>query len=337
MTTDGQESDENTRDIAERAVAHNTGKLLVREVRDIQDGPDDASRTIVDNCLTARRGEISVLIAPPNVGKTFAGLELSISAAINGHHVLVASTEMSGHQIKKRCRALSNRLGKTLSDLPGRIFFVGSGVSLLDPACVRELQDLMRREAIALILLDPLADLLDGAEENDAATMHSAMRSIRSIAAASDAAALLIHHTRKSKDEGRGSSAIDGAADAVFLIREQRSGLIVEVRKQRNASRGPSCRFVLTVDDEHETASVEYLPIGEDHESAKPAVRSGASTDRQLRMMAYVMRQPVVTVSDLKRALKVNGTDAAKFLSRLANLGLLRVSESHSGRRYVPT
>jgi hypothetical protein len=329
MTLDGQASED--------TAVHKSGKLLVCEVRYIQDTPEDASRTIVDNCLTARRGEITVLIAPPNVGKTFAGLELSVAAASNAHNVLVVSTEMSGNQIKRRCEMLSNHFGRTLDDLPGRIFFVGSGVSLLDPACESELQEVMRREAIAVILLDPLADLLDGADENDAATMHSAMRSIRSIAAASDAAAVLIHHTRKSRDEGRGSSAIDGAADAVFLIREMKSGPIVEVRKQRNAARGPSCRFVLTIDDEHEAATVEYLPLGEDHESAKPSVRSGASTDRQLHMMAYVMRQPVVTVSDLKRALRVNGTDAAKFLSRLANLGLLRVSESQSGRRYAPT
>lgn len=334
MLTRGQESEDTSPHHREDDA---TNRLVVREVRHAQDIQDGGSRVIFDNCITARRGEVTLLVAPPNLGKTFAGLGTSVVSASHGHNVLVVSTEMSGYQIKNRCTAIASNLGLSLDVLPGKIFFVHGDVSVLNPSRVEELQSVMRREQIALLLLDPLADLLDGAEENDAATMHFAMRSIRAIAAASDAAALVIHHTRKSRDEGRGSSAIDGAADAIFLIREAKGGPIVEVRKQRNAARGPSCRFVLTIDDDLRTASIEYVPIEEEQESAKSHGRSGGSTDRQLRMMAYVMRQPVVTVSDLKRALKVNGTDAAKFLSRLANLGLLRVSESHSGRRYVPT
>lgn len=311
--------------------------FTLRDIREITDLAVDGSRTLHDAGVSIRRGEITILNAPPNRGKTFLAMHVALCVANRGHNVLIVSPETSDAQLSKRCRSFAKHMNIEIESVTGRLLFLRGDVSILDAMCVDHLQRIMLREQISLLSLDPWVDVLAGAEENDAATMHSAMKALRSVAEVSDAACLLAHHTRKTGDVGRGSSAIEAAADAVFVIRDDKGGPVLECRKQRNAARSPDQRFFLRIDDEHGTASISFEAIDfEERSSTRRGGSSSASRDKQLQMAAFVMRQTSVRISDLKRRWSINGTDAGKFLVRLEQLGLVEARETHNGKVFAP-
>ena len=115
------------------------------------------------------------------------------------------------------------------SEITGRLFAV-SGVSADSPVVLikgekgdiaesafQALADLIRREAIALAIFDPLQDLSQSPETNE--VFRALGGRIRMLAADTGAAIGLVHHTRKPSpgiqptlDDGRGGSALRGVA-----------------------------------------------------------------------------------------------------------------------------
>jgi AAA domain len=98
------------------------------------------------------------------------------------------------------------------------IQYLGEGFDLRQPA---EIQELISTLVAAnfrpdLIVLDTLARLIPGAEENSSKDMGEAIRAIDSLRRAFGAVVLVIHHTGKDGESERGSGALRGAADVMI-------------------------------------------------------------------------------------------------------------------------
>lgn len=184
-------------------------------------------------------GYLSVTFAAPKTGKSLLALAEAIDA-VTGRGFLTGKTaapikvlyynaEDDLAVLQARAVAVLQLWGIPQTEIEGRLFLV-SGVAAESPVVLIEgkegkvnepgfkaLEDLLRRENIALAVFDPLQDLSRAPEDND--VFRALGGRIRALASATGAAIGLVHHTRKPSpgitptiDDGRGGSALRGAA-----------------------------------------------------------------------------------------------------------------------------
>ncbi|HEY1381769.1 MAG TPA: AAA family ATPase [Gemmataceae bacterium] len=99
---------------------------------------------------------------------------------------------------------------------------------------IEDLRELHRRRPIDLVVIDPLAAMLPGHEEANAAAMTAALRPVRELAA-SGPGVLLVHHPRKGRTIGgqgaRGTGALAAMVD--FLVEVHWAGPATEENRRR--------------------------------------------------------------------------------------------------------
>lgn len=89
---------------------------------------------------------------------------------------------------------------------------------------------------MSLVVIDTLARATAGADENSVKDMGRAVAASDAIREQSGASVLLVHHTGKDGLNYRGSSAIEGAADAMLHMAKTDSGALeLRCAKQKDA------------------------------------------------------------------------------------------------------
>jgi AAA domain len=163
-----------------------------------------------------------VLYGEPGCGKTFVALAMALSigsgttwcgkTAAHGSVLCVAAEGLTG--LKLRARAYNKKHGLG----PASIRYTGSAINLLDQSDISALSDALATSDFRpdLIVLDTLARVMPGSDENSAKEMGQAVRAIDELRRDFSASALVIHHTTKNSNRERGSSALRGAADLMI-------------------------------------------------------------------------------------------------------------------------
>jgi RecA-family ATPase len=186
---------------------------------------------------------LGVLYGAPSVGKTFVALSIALSIAAghqwcgkhtkSGSVLYVAAEGVSGMRL--RIRAYQERHGITAE----RIRFLGEGFDLRRAADIQKLTSTLEDANFRpdLIVLDTLARLIPGADENHSKDMGEAIRAIEDLRREFEATVLLIHHTGKNGDLERGSGALRGAADVMIKCgtRGDRKLVSIECNKMKEA------------------------------------------------------------------------------------------------------
>jgi hypothetical protein len=183
-----------------------------------------------------------VLYGEPGSGKTFVALSFALSTAANhswcgkptvgGDVLYIAAEGLYG--LKLRVEAYEKRHGLSADKL-----YLGDAFNLLDSGNVETLLTTLRTAGLrpGLIVLDTLARLMVGADENSAKDMGLAIAGIDWLRQETLATVLVIHHTRKMGGIERGSSALRGAADVMIgCSRAEMSGIVqLECDKMKDA------------------------------------------------------------------------------------------------------
>ena len=189
------------------------------------------------------RGEIHMLVADPNVGKTTLAYLLALAIADEnaaligqikidwcGHALVVSNEDASGNGAarwrEQRAKlGMSGRLKNSLSIWPKRLTLGRFEDNVLVPTeegCefVETLAARAERGVhYAYMILDPLTGLFPGVSENNPTQMNDAVVLTGRIAKASFAAVDLVHHTSKSTrgeetvTAYRGATGIEAALD----------------------------------------------------------------------------------------------------------------------------
>ncbi len=184
-------------------------------------------------------GYLSVTYAAPKTGKSLLALAEGIDAAtgrgfLSGEktepqRVLYFNAEDDQDVMNARTMAVLQEHGIQQSEILGR-FFPVSGIcedknlvlikgdrNEIQETAFRFLTDFFRSERITLAIFDPLQDLSQSDESNEAFRALGAR--IRRLASETGTAVGLIHHTRKPSagikiglDDGRGGGALRGIA-----------------------------------------------------------------------------------------------------------------------------
>jgi hypothetical protein len=215
-----------------------------------------AQAYIVRDLIAA--GAAVVIYGDSNSGKTFFVLDLALHIAAGrpwrdqriqpGLVVYVAAE--GGHGIRNRLaayrQAASWTKGASFAVLP-------QNVDLLDPLAdtgplieVIQAAEEIAGQKVAAIVLDTLARVMTGGNENDSRDMSAFIANVDRVRAETGAAVLIIHHAGKDATKGaRGHSSLRAAVDTEILVEGLEGTRTATVCKQRDMPSGQVYAFTL--------------------------------------------------------------------------------------------
>jgi len=189
---------------------------------------------------------LGALFGPPGSGKSFLVLDWAMCIELGikwaggrqarlGHvvYVLAEGATTLGPRISawKHFFGVEGTVG---------VSFVTEPVPLMDPAVVstfiRDLNDAVP-ESPSLIVFDTLARCMAGGDENSARDMGALIAGADRIRNELGCAVLLVHHTNKSGESERGSTALRGAVDTLLSLKMTDDGTVrLSCEKQKDAA-----------------------------------------------------------------------------------------------------
>lgn len=188
---------------------------------------------------------ISVVVGEPGCGKTWSVLHLALSMAsgtswldkhVKPGPVLWIDAESGKNRMLERLERVMNGLGISNPIFP--FYFITAGDKLLDLRKVDDmnwLQAVIVQTGAQLCVIDALADIMPGADENAVKDVQPLFVGLRQLVDTTGCAFLLIHHTNKNGGY-RGSTAIAGAVDLMIQVsREEKDYLRFESKKARDS------------------------------------------------------------------------------------------------------
>lgn len=199
-------------------------------------GPQPPIEYIVDGLIT--RGSVNVFFGEPGSKKTYSLLSLAACVATGKGWLDFATTPVITLIIDEESgeRRLSRRIGEALrgelADESANLFYTSlNGLKLDSEAGPAELQNLIEQTSAGLVIIDALADVMDG-DENSKQDVQPVFNNLRRIAEATNAAIILIHHSNKAGGY-RGSSAIKGAVDAMVQVSSEDGSRFVNFKSEK--------------------------------------------------------------------------------------------------------
>lgn len=264
--------------------------------------PQPPIEYIINNLITA--GSVNIFYGEPGSKKTYAMIALAVCVAsglpwidfgVKPREVLIIDEE-SGE------RRLLRRLGEALRGEElgpeTRVSFVSlAGFKLDIPNDTELLRTLIESEGAGLVVIDALADIMNG-DENSKQDTQPIFTALRKIAEETNAAIIVIHHSNKAGGY-RGSTAIKGAVDLMVQVESENGKNVITFRSEKARDELPqewSAVATWIKDEEHgdrfilrpceNERSVHYskaesyvLRYLEEHgASEKPAIMGAADT-----------------------------------------------------------
>lgn len=170
---------------------------------------------------------LSAVIGPSGVGKSAVVLDLAchVSKGLPWHGRATKRTKVlyiageGAHGAAARLRAWEQaheqNVGQDLYMIAEAVLIGSSNVRLW-PWLASE----VRRLGIGLVIFDTLARMSLGLEENSATDMGKAVSRYDKLRRDGDTGVMVVHHTTRGQNHGRGSTAILGALDSEILVTE---------------------------------------------------------------------------------------------------------------------
>jgi len=200
---------------------------------------------IVDGLLLP--GGVAIFAGAPGSKKTWTILNLAVCVAAGidwlGRKtkqvpVLIVDEESGRRRLFERMGKVIRGLG--LGDGLPIYASVMAGFDLRDDDSVAALSDLIQQTGAGLVVIDALADVAPGADENSVKDMMPLMANLRRLAEDLQIVILLIHHNNKAGGDYRGSSAIAGATALMVTVKStaQESLITFDITKSWDSEPG---------------------------------------------------------------------------------------------------
>jgi hypothetical protein len=197
------------------------------------------------------RGNVGLVIAPTNVGKTTFSLNLALSVTaqreflpiLNKNHSAKRVLYVDGEATKAELQADIVKMLESFDEtqrqsVSKNLFLVcdeelnDEPLDLVNPEHTRKIENAALKCNADLIIIDTLAALMDVTDENDNAIIKAeVMKPLKKVAKKANATVLLLHHSGKFNEgapqgvnRGRGASTIPALCRAVFNLERDESG-----------------------------------------------------------------------------------------------------------------
>jgi hypothetical protein len=172
------------------------------------------------------KGSVNLLVGEGGSKKTWAALDLAVCVAM-GEKWLDFPTRQTAVLIvdeESGPRRLQRRLFETLNghlvqreDAPPIAFTSLNLLDMRNPEDVNALHVKILESNAGLVIIDALADIMPGADENAVKDVQPVFMQLRRVAETTQAAIVVIHHSNKQNGY-RGSTAIKGAVDLMLMV-----------------------------------------------------------------------------------------------------------------------
>jgi hypothetical protein len=149
----------------------------------------------------------------PGSGKTFLALDWSLAVAASGLNVLY----FVGEGVTGFARRVSAWRQARDADVSG-FYAIPQAPHLLERDGIHTLRATVEDFSPSLVVIDTFARAAVGGDENSARDVGMAIDALDSLQRDFGCSSLVIHHSNKSGQGERGSSAIRGAADATWEV-----------------------------------------------------------------------------------------------------------------------
>jgi hypothetical protein len=279
-------------------------------------------------------GEVNMLFAPKNRGKTFLALDLGYSIATRQTHFLGRKIRKHGTVVylcaegrgglPKR-RAAWRQAKQWNSDVPGLVFW-RDDVDIRDDDQVDQMIDVISQcfPDVVLVIIDTLSQHMPGGDEREA-DMSAALHNCQRIRNDLRCTVLAVHHPTKADERNeRGGSGFRGGCADVLNVEENNGVFLLTTQNARDREYGPPIPYVLDVvmidgfhDDEGRPLTSCVVQHCDDARVAREAVKA---QDLDRRVFEAIQQQPgsvpsIATrltkrVADVRNAVK--RLDAAK-------------------------
>lgn len=201
------------------------------------------------------RAGLAVIYGESGSGKTFATLDLAAAVArgvdwrgrkVRRCRVAYVVAEGAGG-FRKRLRAYAKNNGLDVADLD--LWVLGAAPNLLSKSDAADLIASVKALGnVGAVVIDTLAQVTPGANENAGEDMGRAVATCRAIHEATGALVILVHHSGKDASKGaRGWSGLRAAADAEIEVVRGDTGRVMRLRKQKDGEDGKEFGFQLEV------------------------------------------------------------------------------------------
>ena len=263
--------------------------------------------------------ELGILFGASGSGKTFVALDFAFAVAMGlpwrgrrvkkGKVVIIAAEGGSG--IGRRGEALARYHGFDLRDVFG-IHVITAAPNFLDSEDIAEV--IAQIEALGdvdLVIVDTLAQVTPGANENTSEDMGRALANLRLLHAATLAMVLAVHHAGKDLSKGsRGWSGIKAAADVqIEVVRHEDNTREIVIEKMKDGEDGLRWPFKLEVvdlgideDGDPVTSCVAVeaeAPVRQEDADRKGVKRRGRVENHVLEVMSLFGTESTVSAIDL--------------------------------------
>lgn len=194
---------------------------------------------------------LGVIFGPPGSGKSFFAFDLAAAVALGvcwrelptrpGKVVYICAEGATG---------FANRIAayRQFHDVSFGASFrvIRERPDLLTRDDIRDLLAILVELSPDLVIIDTLAQVMPGGDENSSSDMGKALKACAEIHAATGSMPILVHHCGKDADKGpRGWSGLSGAADAIITITRTGEQRVAKVTKMKDGKEGDEFAFKL--------------------------------------------------------------------------------------------
>ena len=290
--------------------------------------PQEPINWIIDGLISA--GSVSVFFGEAGCGKTWALLDMAVCAANGAPWLGMATT--AGHVLiideESGRRRLSRRMGEVLRGHDCGPDTPISAVSLAafdlgKPNDIGELYNLIISTGARVVIVDALADVMPGRDENAVKDTAPIFLTLRKIAEETQCAIIVIHHSNKTGGY-RGSSAIKGAIDLLLSVekKNESNNMIFKTEKARDTTAGA---FSATMNFD----GGKFWLTASEFDRNTATYKNG-----ELYVMRYLKSQTTGTQEDIQGSVDSCTENQARLaVTKLVNIGI--VERINAGGRGV--
>lgn len=206
-------------------IIHSAGKTL---------DPQQPMDWCVDGLFT--RPSLNLLVGDPGSKKTFLALDLAACVAlgkpwldrqISVSPVLIIDEETGFPRLSARLHGVLHA-HKAPPDVP--LHFISlAGFDLRKDEEAEELTEHAQSVSAGLIIIDALADVMRGGDENSVLSVAPVFFHLRRLTEACNAAVIVLHHTNKH-GLFRGSTSISAAVDLMLSVESEANDSLIHLR-----------------------------------------------------------------------------------------------------------
>lgn len=251
---------------------------------------------VVEGLLS--RGSVSLLVGEPGSKKTYLALDCGVCVAMGKHWlqfptgrgtVLLIDEESGNNRTKRR---LSQVMRAHCADASIPFQYTNlEQFNLRDPLDVAHIEALVNEVQPALVIIDALADIMPGADENAVKDVHPVFQALRGIADRHQCAVVVIHHANKAGGY-RGSSAMKGAVDLMLMIDSKSGSTNIDVTTEKARDIEPlTFSAIARFDLETDTVKLE---------AATPTSKSVSYSKAEDYAIRYLTGHPRALFTDIK-------------------------------------